>query len=65
MQMVPYPGSLIIEDPDSAKTSVGIPDDSFGKQIYIILEVKDNNRTASLFGYRRIVLNVSDHVETR
>ncbi|AUP80744.1 nucleoside hydrolase-like domain-containing protein [Flavivirga eckloniae] len=54
-----YSGKIYIEDPTKANTKLHIPSGAAGKQIHLILEVKDTNEIASLFDYRRIVLNVS------
>ncbi len=43
---------------NQSKTNLLIPEDANGKQIHIILEVKDNNPIVSLYDYRRIVINV-------
>ncbi len=53
-----YPGNISISDPHKIKTSVRIPSGAGGKQIHLILEVKDNSEIASLFDYRRIVIDV-------
>lgn len=57
-----YPGQIFITDPDKPKTSAMIPTGAGGKQIHLILEVKDENQIASLFDYRRIVIEVEDIV---
>ena len=49
----------IIDDTDSIARVI-IPKDASGKQIHIVLEVADTNRIASLFDYRRIVINVGN-----
>jgi len=38
---------------------VEIPLDAAEKEIHIILEVKDQNKIASLWDYRRLVINVN------
>lgn len=53
-----YPGQVLITDPDKPKTSLMIPTGAGGKQIHLILEVKDKNQIASLFDYRRVVIDV-------
>ena len=55
-----YAGKVSIKDPDKAKTSVVIPTGAGGKQIHLILEIKDKNPIASLYDYRRIVIDVDD-----
>ena len=57
-----YPGEVVIADTNKAKTSVRIPTGAMGAQIHVILEVKDENPIASLFDYRRIVIDVADMV---
>ena len=42
------------------KTRIIVPTGAAGMQIHIILEIRDQNKIASLFGYRRIVINVPD-----
>lgn len=53
-----YPGQVILTDPEKSKTSLRIPTGAGGKQIHLILEVKDENQIASLFDYRRVVIDV-------
>ncbi|MDN5215090.1 DUF1593 domain-containing protein [Fulvivirgaceae bacterium BMA12] len=55
-----YPGKVYIQKPAEAKTKLYVPSGAANKQIHLILEVKDKNEIASLFDYRRIVLNVSN-----
>lgn len=33
--------------------------DASGKEFHLILEVKDNNKIASMYNYRRIIIEVS------
>lgn len=54
-----YAGNAFIASPDALQTTLTIPTGAAGKQIHVILEVKDQNPIAALFDYRRIVLNVS------
>ncbi|GAB5562381.1 MAG: hypothetical protein SynsKO_40280 [Synoicihabitans sp.] len=54
-----YAGEVFIASPQELGTTVTIPTGAAGKQIHVILEVKDENAIASLFDYRRIVLNVA------
>jgi hypothetical protein len=54
-----YTGKIAILDGQQARASVVIPQDAAGAQIHVILEVKDLNPIASLFDYRRIVIDVS------
>ncbi|TYA74197.1 nucleoside hydrolase-like domain-containing protein [Seonamhaeicola marinus] len=55
-----YPGAVFIENPNDIKTKLHVPSGAAGKQLHVILEVKDTNSIGSLFDYRRIVLNVSN-----
>ncbi len=57
-----YPGRAFIENANSAKAKVFIPTGAGGKQIDIILEVRDQNPIASLRDYRRMVIDVEDRV---
>ena len=56
-----YPGQIHIPDPTAPLTTMKIPTGAGGKQIHLILEIQDNSPIASLFDYRRIVIDV-DHV---
>jgi len=53
-----YAGAIAIESDKEFNAAVVIPEDAAGKQIHLILEVKDNSEIASLFDYRRIVIDV-------
>ena len=53
-----YEGVPKIENPSGITTIVEIPRDAAGKEIHIILEVKDLNKIASLWDYRRMVVTV-------
>ena len=57
-----YPGHIWISDPDKDTTTITIPTGAGSKQIHLILEVSDENTIASLFDYRRIVVDVEDIV---
>ncbi len=57
-----YPGTIQISEINSSQTRLWIPSGAGGKQIHLILEIKDNNSIASLHDYRRIVINVEDRV---
>jgi len=59
-----YPGHLVIDQPGMDKTSIKIPTGAGGKQIHLILEVKDLNPIVSLYDYRRIVIDVDEIVVT-
>lgn len=58
-----YTGKVSIDAPENPETNINIPIGSEGKQIHLILEIKDNNKTASLFDYRRIVIDVENNME--
>ena len=53
-----YEGRLQLASKDKANTTLKIPEDAAGKEIHIILEVKDRNEIASLWDYRRMVIRV-------
>jgi len=53
-----YPAPLTIPNAAQPKTSLTIPADAAARQIHVILEVKDRNKIASLYDYRRIVIDV-------
>ena len=53
-----YAGNVEILEPDEQKTALKIPHGAYGKQIHVILELKDKNNIASLYDYRRIIINV-------
>ena len=53
-----YPGGVKIDSADQSKAQVTIPSGASGKQIHLILEIKDKNPIVSLFDYRRIVIDV-------
>jgi hypothetical protein len=56
-----YPGRVSILNSAQAKAGVRIPTGAVGRQIHVILEVKDSNAVA-LHDYRRIVIDVSESV---
>lgn len=53
-----YPGRIQIPRATEKITEVVIPKDASGKQIHVILEVRDRNPIVSLFDYRRVVIDV-------
>ena len=57
-----YPGRVFIENAAAAKAKVHIPTGAGGKQIHIILEVRDQNPIASLRDYRRVVIDVENRI---
>lgn len=59
-----YPGNIYIENHTNPITEFKIPTGAGNTQIHLILEVKDTNDIASLFDYRRIVINVDNVIVT-
>jgi hypothetical protein len=57
----PYPKPLEIPDASSIRTSFTIPADAGGKNLHIILEVKDDNPIVPLVVYRRVVVMVTNY----
>ncbi len=55
-----YDGNVSIETPNELKTKIVVPENANGKAIHLILEIKDNNSIASLYDYRRVVINVDN-----
>jgi len=55
-----YPGKVLIPSPNQMKTKIVIPTGAAGKQIHVVLEIHDQNKIASLFDYRRIVIDVQE-----
>jgi hypothetical protein len=53
-----YDGAIAVEESQQAKTELTIPADAAGKQIHLILQVRDRNPIASMYDYRRVVLDV-------
>ncbi|MGA2446189.1 MAG: nucleoside hydrolase-like domain-containing protein [Opitutaceae bacterium] len=53
-----YPGRIVVHDADHPTAYFTVPSGAGGKQIHLILEVKDNGKCASLAAYRRIVIDV-------
>lgn len=51
-------GIVSIPNNDKPTTSITIPSAAIDKQIHVILEIHDINPVASLFDYRRIVIDV-------
>lgn len=49
-----------IEIPNANKTlvKIQIPKEAKGKEIHLVLEVKDDNKIASMYDYRRVVISV-------
>jgi hypothetical protein len=57
-----YSGKVAVQNSGQPKATVKIPTGAVGKQIHVILEVKDGNKTAALYDHRRIVIDVPDSV---
>jgi hypothetical protein len=55
-----YPGNVAITRPRQARTRVAIPPNAAGREIHVILEVKDKSTIASLYDYRRVVIEVAN-----
>ncbi|MFY0625800.1 MAG: DUF1593 domain-containing protein [Reichenbachiella sp.] len=55
-----YAGKIKIDEPNDKKTQLTIPTGAGGKQIHLILEVKDENPIVALFDYKRIVIDVNE-----
>jgi len=53
-----YAGRVRVNSANKAKAQIEIPLGASGKQIHLILEIKDKNPIVSLFDYRRIVIDV-------
>jgi len=53
-----YAGEITIDNQDQSVATLHIPKDAKGKQIHLVLEIKDDNPIASLYDYRRIVIDV-------
>lgn len=53
-----YNEEIDLPNRNSSKIALKIPSNAAGKSIHLIVEVKDNNKIASLYDYRRIVFSV-------
>lgn len=53
-----YDGNIELAGSNSPVVQIGIPEHSSGKQIHIILEVKDNNPEVPLYDYRRVIIEI-------
>ena len=53
-----YEKPLEIGNPDQSKIEVSIPGDAKGKEIHLILEIKDDHQIASMYDYRRVVITI-------
>ena len=53
-----YGGGVVVDSPKASKTSIAVPADAGGKEIHVILEVRDDSDIISMYDYRRVVLSV-------
>jgi hypothetical protein len=53
-----YLGQVNISQPSRGKFNIEIPKDASGSEVHIILEIRDDNKIASLYDYRRMVVSV-------
>jgi len=53
-----YAGRLDVPDAGLPKTRFTVPADAGGKQIHLVLEVKDQGKAAALFDHQRVVIDV-------
>ncbi len=51
-----YEGDIAIGNPGSVSIDLEIPKDARGKEIHVVLEVRDENALGSLYDYRRVVI---------
>ncbi len=57
-----YKNPLSVPQAQNPSTRLLIPKDALGKEIHLILEVRDENPIIPLYDYRRIIINVVDKV---
>ncbi|MEM0896447.1 MAG: nucleoside hydrolase-like domain-containing protein [Verrucomicrobiota bacterium] len=57
-----YPGIVHLGSSDQSKIALNVPTGACETQIHLILEVRDTSEIASLFDYRRIVIDVDDRI---
>lgn len=55
-----YDKPINLKNATSEKTGLVIPADAAGKEIHLILEVKDDSNIVSMYDYRRIVIHVTE-----
>lgn len=55
-----YPSKIKISGASKNKASLRIPKDASGKEIHLILEIKDDSPIVSMYDYRRLVLNITE-----
>lgn len=53
-----YEKQVVLNGADMPVASLQVPKDSKGKEIHLILELTDNNKIASLYDYRRVVIEI-------
>lgn len=53
-----YPDPIELKEANGPNLSFNVPADAAGREIHLILQLVDQNKTASLTDYRRIVLQV-------
>jgi hypothetical protein len=53
-----YDQNIPIHHAHKSNVTIMIPEDAGGKQVHVILEVNDDNQIASLYDFRRIVIDV-------
>ncbi len=51
-------GDVTVRAAETAVAEVAVPADAAGRQIHVVLEVRDESRTVPLYDYRRVVLDV-------
>jgi hypothetical protein len=56
-----YPGEFFIADPRAGQTAVTVPDDAAGRDLHVVLAVRDNG-SPPLTAYRRLILRVRPRV---
>ncbi len=54
-----FTGDVPLERSSQAKAAVRVPEAARGKQIHVILQVRDRSEIAPMYDYRRIVLDVA------
>ena len=53
-----YAGAVGISHANEKTAELAVPVDAAGKQIHVILEVKDRNSMVPMFAYRRIIIDI-------
>ncbi len=53
-----YTKTIDVDNSNSNKITFVVPKDAKNSIIHLILEVKDNNKIASMYNYRRLILNI-------